>query len=108
MSLVFKETKFDKLEKGTKYIIKRYNKAYYNGRFMGYRYSLGKPVSMFEEVNDISKKKEIYVWNLNFYDEHTRTYHNIVKQTEQRQNAMELRAINKLLRLITGDTTFNY
>ncbi len=106
--LVFKETKFMELVKGEKYIIKRFNKTYYNGIFTGHAFKFGSNISMFEEVKDVSKPTEIYIWKLEFYDDSARTFHKMIRQKEQRQNAMELRAVNLLLQRIVGDNAFKY
>ena len=63
---------------------------------------------MFEEVKDVSNKQEIYIWKLEFYDDSSRTFHTMIRQKEQRQNAMELRAVNMILQQIINDTTFKY
>ncbi len=104
--ILFKEVGFNDLMKGTKYVIKRYNKAYYIGKFLGYSFCIGE-ISQFYDVIDISGH-ETYVWKIEFYDETSRTYHKIDSQKEKIQNAMELRATNIILRRITNDESFTY
>jgi len=109
MSLVFKQTQFDKLEKGTKYIIKRYNNSYYTGIFSGYSFCMRSMsgVSHFCDLRDIHMQGT-YVWKIDFYDEESISYHMLDIQKEKIQNAMELRATNIILRRITNDESFKY
>jgi len=104
--LVFKEVGFIDLVKQTKYVIKRNNWAYYTGIFSGYSYKSGY-ISHFYNAKDI-RGEERYIWKIDFYNEPNRTYHTIDKQKEKIQNAMELRAINIILRRITNDESFKY
>jgi hypothetical protein len=43
-----------------------------------------------------------------FYNDYCMTYYTVDYQKEKIQDAMELRAINIILRRITGDETFNF
>jgi len=105
-NIVLKEVGFNDLEKGTKYIIKRHNKSCYKGRFSGYTYCMGS-ISHFFDARDI-RGLEMYVWRTEFYDEKDITYHKIDGQKEKIQNAMELRAVNIILRRLIGDVSFIY
>jgi hypothetical protein len=104
--LIFEKVEFNNLVKDTKYIIKRHNKAYYTGKFSVYSFCMGE-ISHFCDARDISGH-ETYVWKIEFYNDKSRTYHKIVQQKEKIQSAMELRAVNIILRSIIGDDTFNY
>jgi len=99
-----KEVKFDSLI-NTTYIIKRFHKKIYKGQFKGYYYYMG-PMSSFENVYDF--KRKIFGGRVSFHNEAYITFHTIKSQKEQIQDAMELRAINKVLQRITGDLTFAY
>jgi len=110
--LLFKEVRFKHLKKGTKYIIKRINEHeiiqfIYTGKFTGYFHKL-ENVSMFDEIKEIMGIKKINSHKVNFFNEYNITYYSLDGKKEKIQEAMELRAIKKVLCKITGDESFVY
>jgi len=110
--LLFKEVRFKHLKKGTKYIIKRANESeniqfIYTGKFTDYFPKL-ENVSMFDEVKEIMGIKKINSHKVNFFNEYHITYYSLDGQKEKIQEAMEIRAINQVLRKIIGDESFVY
>ena len=103
--IILKEVGFASLVKNTKYVIKRFHKKKYNGRFMGYYYYMD-PTAYFENVYEFKTKRDIC--KVSFHNEGYISYYTLDSQKEQIQDAMELRAINQVLQRITGDLTFNY
>jgi len=99
--LLFKVSRLDELIQGKKYLTMKYSGTYYIGIFTGYTMNganfnakvIGKYITTIRHIR--------------FYDE-TREYYYVDFQKEKIQNDMEMRAVNSMLRIITGDNTFIY
>lgn len=111
--LVLKEVGFNNLKKGTKYIIKRRNEIHFIGNF-NYYIDNYENCANFDNAYSINGTLKTFVWKLNFYDKKSRhkilnhKYYKVIYQTEKIQEAMELRAVNQVLRKIIGDASFVY
>jgi len=103
----FKQVNFYQLKSNTKYIITDLNGAfYYTGIFCLYVKG-GKDIAHFKNVMcNVPIKR--YCGYVTFSYEIGRKYYTIDSKKDQIQNIMELRAINKILKQITGDETFHY
>jgi len=121
--LIFEKVEFNNLVKDTKYIIKRHNKAYYTGIFRKNIIKGGDNVSEFYNISALYDMHYMgerncynansvtgmrYMGEISFYNDIHRTYYELDHQKEKIQEAMESRAVNKILQKITGDDTFKY
>jgi len=96
----FKNVSIDDLTVGKKYFIKFYVRGGYENR-----------IGVFTKyVNNYFASFKIYYygWELNYFLEDTSYFYDYIYKKNKIQNAMELRAINQIIRNITGDETFNY
>jgi hypothetical protein len=111
--LVLKEVGFNNLKKGTKYIIKRCNEIHFIGNFNYYITNYENSAN-FNNAYSINGTTKIFVCTLNFYDKKSRyeilnhKYYKVIYKKEKIQQAMELRAVNIILRSIIGDASFVY
>jgi hypothetical protein len=108
MPLVFKETHFNELVKGTKYSILKTIGIHYTGTYIGYTQNITNRVVIFNNAKIIYRNNNSSLLKQIMFDDESREYYCVDFQTEQRQNAMELRAVNKILQQIIGDNTFKY
>ena len=102
---------FYDLKPGTKYVIEHYHFNtffYYVGVFKEYICikTYFKKIADFDYVFYINDNKNI--GSMCCYNEYGKKYYIIIKQKQKIQLAMETRAINKILKHITGDDTFNF
>jgi esterase/lipase len=86
----------------------KYIGVYYTGTFVNYSSDRGDIAVNFDNAKIIYKEEEKFIRKIRFYEESCRTYHCVDFQKEKIQDAMEHRAVNKILQKITGDDTFNY
>ena len=103
----FKQVNFYQLKRNTKYIITDLNGAfYYTGQFCLYIKN-GKECAHFSNVTcNVPVKR--YCGYVTFSYDIGRKYYTLASKKDKIQNAMESRAINKILKQITGDDTFHY
>jgi len=103
----FKQVNFYQLKRNTKYIITDLNGAfYYTGWFSIYLKN-GKDTVQFKDVTcNVPIKR--YCGYVSFSYDIGRKYYTLVSKKNEIQQAMETRAINKILKQITGDETFHY
>ena len=94
---MFKTIIFEKLIKGDKYLIKHGKDEYVIGRFIKYN-----------NESSYFHVKHIYFKQLYYYIHKKSIFYEYNYQKDNIQNAMELRAVNKILRKITGDPLFIY
>ena len=96
----FKNVSIDDLTIGKKYFIKFYVRGRYENR-----------IGIFiKYVNNYfaSFKVTYYGWSLDYYLEDTSYFYDFLYKKDKIQYAMELRAINKIIRNVICDETFNY
>ena len=110
--LVLKEVGFGNLKKGMKYVIKQRNEIHFIGNFNNYN-DINKNCASFDHAYSIHGQIKLYVWKINLFDIGSRykishKYYMVIHQKEKIQNAMELRAINQILKKIICDDTFVY
>lgn len=107
MPLEFIQVNFYQLKSNKKYIITDLNGAfYYTGIFSNYHMS-GKDVANFKHVicNVPIKRQCGYI---TFSYDFGRKYYTIRSKKTEIQNAMELRALTKILTKIIGDESFSW
>ena len=102
---MFKEINFFTLIYGEEYFISgaELDIIYYRGIFEGYAYNCAK----FHSIRVVYPVKYFYGERA-FHYNHKRYYYEFVSVKPQIQEAMEARAINKILQKITGDENFNW
>jgi len=103
----FKQVNFYQLKQNTKYIITDLNGAfYYTGWFSDHSKN-GKDLAYFSNVTcNVPIKR--YCGYVTFSYDIGRKYYTLVSKKNEIQNAMETRAMNKILKQITGDESFHY
>ena len=96
----FKHVSIDDLTIGKKYFIKFYVRGRYENRIGVFIKYVNNYLAAFNVT--------YYGWTLGYYLEDTSYFYEFIYKKDKIQGEMELRAINKIIRNITGDETFNY
>ena len=100
---------FYHLKKGKKYIISYVNGSLYEGIFIKHNYNTIYDSAIFENVYSFKRSYTgDKIEDIDFIYDIGLLFYTIVSKKKQIQDAMEERALNKIIQKITGDETFKW